>query len=131
MLSVFNTYPSGVRGRLKRVRSLILETASRTQHIGTLDETLKWGQPSYLCKSGSTIRLGWNKANAEKYALYFHCGTSLVETFRAMYSNELQFEGNRAIVLDKHDRFPVEPLRHCIALALTYHRRKHLPMLGA
>ena len=39
---------------------------------------------------------------------------------------ELRFSGNRAILLDAKDKLPEAELRHCVALALTYHsnRRK-------
>ena len=50
------------------------------------------GQPSYLTpetKSGSTIRIDQVKAAAGQYAVYFHCQTDLVETFRELYP-ELQ-----------------------------------------
>jgi len=57
------------------------------------------GQPSYLTaesKSGSTIRIDQVKAEAGQYAVYFHCQTDLVETFRELYP-ELSYSGNRAI----------------------------------
>ncbi|WP_158560370.1 hypothetical protein [Paenibacillus contaminans] len=40
------------------------------------------------------------------------------------------YEGNRAIVFAEIDEIPVVELKQCIALALTYHTRKHQPMLG-
>ncbi len=40
------------------------------------------------------------------------------------------FEGKRAIVFRESDELPVEQLKHCVSLALTYHRVKHLPLLG-
>ena len=39
------------------------------------------------------------KSSAGQYAVYFHCQTDLVETFRELYP-ELSFSGNRAILLD-------------------------------
>jgi hypothetical protein len=33
----------------------------------------------------------------------------------------LVFEGNRALLFDVKDPIPEQPLKHCIALALTYH----------
>jgi hypothetical protein len=47
-----------------------------------------------------------------------------VSTFRNAYPETLRYEGNRAIILRADDALPEEPLRHCIALALTYHRDK-------
>jgi len=54
----------------------------------------------------------------------------LVETFRELYPNDFQFEGNRSIVLERDRALPQLPLRHCIALALTYHQRKRQAPAG-
>ena len=62
--------------------------------------------------------------------MYFHCKTKLIDTFRELYRDKFKFEGDRAIVFDEDDDIPIEELKHCIALAMTYHSRKHLPMLG-
>ncbi|QHO73545.1 hypothetical protein ACH79_13710 [Bradyrhizobium sp. CCBAU 051011] len=123
---VFGAYPSPIKARLLALRRLILDTAKTTDGVGALQETLKWGQPSYLTtesKSGSTIRIDQVKAEAGRYAVYFHCQTDLVETFRELYP-ELSYSGNRAILLDAGEKLPEKALRHCVALALTYHTRK-------
>ena len=88
-------------------------------------EALRWGQPSYLTvnpKSGSTIRI--DHLPPGRYALFVHCQTNLVATFRELYPTELTYGGNRSILLDAADEPPQAILRHCIALALTYHTRK-------
>jgi len=123
--AVFEAYPQPVKSRLLALRRLIFDTAKSTKGVGALEEALKWGQPSYLTtesKSGSTIRIDHVKAEAGRYAVYFHCQTDLVETFRARYP-ELR-GGNRSILLDAGEKLPEAALRHCIALALTYHARK-------
>jgi hypothetical protein len=123
---VFDAYPRPVKAKLLALRRLIIDTARATQGVGALEETLKWGQPSYLTsesKSGSTVRIDQVKAEPGQYAVYFHCQTNLVETFRELYP-ELRFSGNRAILLDAGDRLPEAELRHCVALALTYHLSK-------
>jgi hypothetical protein len=56
--------------------------------------------------------------------VYFHCQTDLVATFRELYPGELNCVGNRSIVLNAEDRIPEPALRHCLALALTYHLNK-------
>jgi len=127
--AVFAGYPAPTKARLLELRRLILETAANTPGVGALTETLKWGQPSYLTaetRSGSTIRIDRVKPKAgddgERYALYVHCQTTLVSTFRQLYRDELTFGGNRSILLDARRPLPKTALRHCIALALTYHR---------
>ncbi len=116
-----------VASRLGEVRALILATATATPGVGPLAQALKWGQPSFLTAvtgSGSTIRMDAAKGRPGGYAVYFHCQTDLVETFRRLYPDTFRFEANRALHLDAADPLPVEELRHCLALALTYHQRK-------
>src|SRR5882757_3751463 len=127
--AVFGAYPKPLKAKLLALRRLILDTAAATKGVGELQETLKWGQPSYLTaatKSGSTIRIDRVKAPANQYALYFHCQTDLVATFRELYP-KLTTAGNRAIILNADDAVPETALRHCVALALTYHLRKRKP----
>jgi uncharacterized protein DUF1801 len=124
--AVFDSYPKPVGARLRALRKLILDTARKTEGVGPLEEALKWGQVSYLTsesKSGSTIRIDQVKDAAGQTAIYFHCQTNLVETFREFYP-QLRFSGNRAILLDASERLPEPELRHCVALALTYHLNK-------
>jgi hypothetical protein len=124
--AVFEAFPPPVKSRLLALRRLIFDTAKSTKGVGALEEALKWGQPSYLTtesKSGSTVRIDQIKNEAGGYAVYFHCQTDLVETFRELYP-ELRYGGNRSILLDAGEKLPETALRHCIALALTYHARK-------
>jgi|SRR5271165_4666136 len=124
--AAFSSYPAPLRTRLLALRRLIFDTAGATEGVGPLEETLKWGQVSYLTsesKSGSTIRIDQVKSAANQYAVYFHCQTNLVETFRELYP-ELTYGGNRSILLDGSKELPKDALRHCVALALTYHLNK-------
>jgi hypothetical protein len=125
--AVFDSYPKPLKTKLLALRRLILDTARTTDGVGALQETLKWGQPSYLTaetKSGSTIRIDRVKSAPNQYAVYFHCQTDLVETFRQLYPTELSYGGNRSILLNADDAVPAAALRHCVALALTYHLSK-------
>ena len=124
--AVFDAYPKPVKAKLLALRRLIFATAKATEGVGALEEALKWGQPSYLTsesRSGSTIRIDQVKAEPGQFAVYFHCQTNLVETFRELYP-ELRYEGNRAILLNAADKLPEPELRHCVGLALTYHLGK-------
>ena len=105
------------------LRQLIFEIAQGDEKIGTLLETLKWGQPAYLTPvtgAGTTVRIDAVKKE-QKIGLYFHCQTSLVSDFRQQYSDQLVFEKNRAIILDPRQALPMDVLAHCLAMALTYH----------
>ena len=123
---VFKAYPADIRTRLLRLRDLIFETASATKGVGEIEETLKWGQPSYLTAqsgSGTTIRIDRAKGADGEVAIYVSCLTDLVATFRERYP-KLRYEGKRAIHFRAEDHLNEPALRHCIALALTYHLRK-------
>jgi hypothetical protein len=125
--AVFDSYPKPMRAKLLALRRLIFDTAKTTEGVGRLEETLKWGQPSYLTpesKSGSTIRIDRVKSAANEYAVYFHCQTDLVATFRELYPRELRYGGNRSILLNTDDEIQEQAIRHCVALALTYHLNK-------
>jgi len=124
-------YPQIVQDRLTQIRKIVLETAAETEGIDSLEETLKWGEPSYLVKKGSTIRIDWKSRNPDQYAVYFKCTTRLVETFKRLYGDLFKYQNNRAILFNIEDEIPTNELKHCLSLALTYHRVKHLPMLGA
>ena len=125
--AAFKVFPPPVRKKLMQLRKLIFDVANETEGVGELEETLKWGQPSYLTnksKSGSTIRIGREKKTEGDYAIYFKCQTSLVATFKKMYKSKFRYEGNRAILFWVNDKIPVPELSQCIAMALTYHLNK-------
>ncbi len=126
----FNTYPKEFKAKLEYLRELILEAANEIETLDELEETLKWGEPSYLTKHGSTIRLDWKAKNPEQYAIYFKCTSLLVETFREVYGDLFQYENNRAILFKLEDKVPVKQLKQCIKAALNYHKVKKLPLLG-
>lgn len=127
---VFSNYPETVRIRMLYLRELVLQTAKETDGLLFLEETLKWGEPSYLTKNGSTLRMDWKARTPYQYAMYFKCTSRLVETFRLLFKNSFDFEGKRAIVFQLEDDIPGEELKACIKAALTYHKVKHLPTLG-
>lgn len=122
--TVFDRFPAPLRERLLTLRALIHRAASDADPIIEIEETLKWGQPSYLPsapRTGSTVRLGALKSAPDAAVLFFHCQTRLVETFRLLYPNTFTFEGNRAIAIPPDKPVPEDEIRHCVSLALTYH----------
>lgn len=127
--AVFDSYPPNIRDKLMFLRQLILDTASATQGVGELEETLKWGEPSYLTpatKSGSTIRIDWKESQTNQYAMYFKCTANLVVAFKEKYPTEFNYGGSRSIIFNVGDEIALKELRNCISLALTYHRNKKL-----
>ncbi len=127
---VFANYPDKVRKRMLGLRELILETAKELEEVTAIEETLKWGEPSYITKYGSTLRMDWKSKTPDQYAMYFKCTSRLVETFRLVYKNTFKFEGNRAVVFHMEDEIPTRELKKCIIATLTYHNVKQLPTLG-
>jgi len=126
--AVFAAYPGHIKAKLMFLRWLIFDVAAKADGVGELEETLKWWQPSYLTtqsKSGSLIRIDRIKSQAGKYAMYFHCQTTLVDTFKEMYGDKFKFGGNRCLVFSVNDKVPVAELRHCIFMALTYRLNKN------
>lgn len=128
---VFESYPPVIRKKLLSLRKLIYEVAAQDQNIGVLEECLKWGEPAYLAKGGSAVRIHWKASASDKLFVYFNCKTTLVETFKELYGDSFCYQGNRAIEFNINEEIPLAPLKHCIALSLNYHRVKHLPLLGA
>jgi hypothetical protein len=126
----FDSYPDAVKSQLEYLRSLIFQVAADLA-LTDVDKSLKWEEPSYHVKHGSPIRIDWKQRSPDNYYLFFNCQTRLIDTFRELYSDILDFQGNRAIVLNLHQPIPEHAIKHCIELALTYKNRKHLPLLGA
>ncbi len=126
----FDSYPKHAKAVLLQVRSLIQEIAQQ-QDLGVVEETLKWGEPSYRVKGGSAVRFDWKEKTPQQYFLFFNCKTKLVDTFRELYSDDLEFQGNRAIVLNLNEPIPITIVQHCIELSLKYKSIKGLPLLGA
>ncbi len=123
-------YPEAAKKQMEQLRKLINESAEELESVTHLEETLKWGEPSFISKHGSTIRMDWKSKNPDQYALYFQCTTSLVPTFRLLYKSLFKFEGNRALVFDLDEVIQDEELKKCLKAGLTYHKVKHLPTLG-
>lgn len=130
MKEKYGSYPPKVRKKIKRLRQMILDVANENDGIETLEETLKWGEPSFLAKKGSTIRIDWKTKTPDQYAMYFKCTSKLVSTFKEVYGNTFRYENTRAILFNFDEEVPEDELKECIGLALNYHNVKHLPLLG-
>ncbi len=120
--AAFEVFADEARPGLLQMRDLIFEVAAETEAVGTVEETLKWGQPAYLTpetKSGSTIRLGAPKDGG--VALYAHCQTTIISDFRGLFPDEFTYEGNRAIRFAEGEDLKPDMLALLIKSALTYH----------
>ncbi|NMR26841.1 DUF1801 domain-containing protein [Pseudoalteromonas sp. NEC-BIFX-2020_015] len=126
----FMTYPESIAVVLHEIRDLIFQVAAQNG-ITTVEETLKWGEPSYISKSGSTIRFDYKEKAPQQFCIYFNCKTKLIDTFKELYGDTFVYQGNRALVFELEQALPNKELAHCLSLALRYKKIKHLPMLGA
>jgi hypothetical protein len=122
--AVLDGYPAPLRERLMGLRSLIYDTAAATDGVGPLEETLKWGEVSYLTSasgSGTTVRIGRDKRSGQP-AIYVNCKTDLLSRYRTLYPDGFGYDGDRGVILgEAPDK---AALKHVIALALTYHASK-------
>lgn len=125
----FSQYPNTVQPIMLQLRELALGCAGEPD-IDAVTETLKWSEPSYQAKHGSTLRMDWKSKSPDQIGVYFTCTSILVETFKEVYGDLFLYEGKRAILLDLDQEIPKAQLQHCMSLALSYHKRKHLPLLG-
>ncbi len=117
------TYPKPLAQRLSQVRTLVQEIATTTQSIGTLEESLKWGQMSFatVCpKTGTPIRIDGNM-NTATYSIYVPCSTSLIEDFRNLHPDMFDYHGNREIRLNLDEPMPEQELTLFITAALRYY----------
>lgn len=133
--ATFASYDTDVRAKLLEMRDLVLETAAETSGVGPIEETLKWGQPSYLTpttRSGSTIRIAPTSVDSDfDYAMFFICNTTLVEDFTDLFGDTLTYDGNRALLFSVDTAVPHDEIRQCIAMALTYHLTKGIASADA
>ncbi|MBZ9629151.1 DUF1801 domain-containing protein [Salegentibacter sp. LM13S] len=130
LIDVFRNYPDFVRPQLEYLRELIIETAAETESVSELEETLKWNEPSFVTKFGSTLRIDWKEKQPNQYAMYFQCNSRLVDTFRLVFNETFEFEGKRAIIFQLDQQISKTELKQCIRTALTYHKVKHMISLG-
>ncbi|THB79590.1 MAG: DUF1801 domain-containing protein [Desulfobulbaceae bacterium] len=130
VLEVFDSYPDSIRIKMIELRAIILEAAAALESYSSFEETLKWGEPSYLMKGGSTIRIDWKESNPDYLGVYFSCQSKLIDSFRATIGKDFRYEGNRAILLGVDSPLPKETLLQCFSVAFTYHKRKKQPLLG-
>ncbi|PTX57334.1 uncharacterized protein DUF1801 [Litoreibacter ponti] len=104
------------RAGLDHLRARILACAA-SKGIA-VEESVKWGQPSFKAPHGSPLRIGCPKQGS--FALYAHCATSLIADYAALHPG--RFEGNCAVLFDTVAEAEAQPLEALIMAALTYHR---------
>jgi len=118
--AAFERHPLTVRKALLRLRERIFEVARDEPRVGRLEETLRWGEPAYIThpRTGTTVRI--DAKTSASYSMFVHCQTDLLSTFRSLYPEAFEYIGSREVRFAASREPAPGPLRHCIALALTY-----------
>ncbi|MGI9388335.1 MAG: DUF1801 domain-containing protein [Methyloligellaceae bacterium] len=122
--AVFYGHDPKVRETLRELRKVVFRAADATPGVGALQETLKWGQISYLPRKprvGTTVRIDRPALPDARASLFFHCQTTLLETFRERYPDSFTYVDNRSVQLDADWALHEAELQHCLGLALSYH----------
>ena len=123
-------YATRARERFNFLYTLVKSASQGDSNQGKVEKSLKWGEPSFRTKYGSPIRIDWKEKAPNVICVYFNCNTILVDTFRSVFTDELTFDGKRAIVLKLDAELPMAILESCIKAALEYKKRRRLPNLG-
>jgi hypothetical protein len=117
----YKTYPPEVRKTLLGIRELILDVATKDNDIDFTQETLKWGEPSFLTKSsGSTLRIDWKKSSPNHISLFVNCRTKLIAMMQELFPNDFEYIGNREVRLPLKKKYSKMKLKKCIELVLKY-----------
>ncbi|WP_299419338.1 DUF1801 domain-containing protein [uncultured Shimia sp.] len=121
----FTTVPEGARDQLESLRDIIRAAAEATD-TAPLEESLKWGQPSFAPskRMGTPIRLSWSHKSPERAEMLVHCQTTLVDAWRHRFGDLFDYDGTRAVHIDLAAHLPEEALHIMAVMALTYHKTK-------
>ena len=76
--------PEKVISQLKIIRELIIQAAKEEQ-IALIEETLKWNEPSFVTKGGSTIRYDWKEKTPDQVQIYFKYTSKIVPSIKAKF----------------------------------------------
>ncbi|MGG5332532.1 DUF1801 domain-containing protein [Enterococcus sp. AZ163] len=115
----YPTYSEEMISKLEELQNLIWTIAKEQKK--TISESSKWGQLSIVSEDGTPIRIA--KFSDNEIALFVHCQTTLIETWKNLFPDRLSFSGNRAVIVSVDSPLPASELQVCIDMALNYHAR--------
>lgn len=117
--------PPDARNALFSLRDII-RAAAEASGTAPLEESLKWGQPSFAPtkRKGTPIRLSWSQKAPDRVEMLVHCQTTLVEAWRHKFGDLFAYSGTRAVHIPLGAPLPEEALHIMAVMALTYHLRK-------
>ena len=117
--AAFDAFPPDTRDPLLTLRSLIYANAADL-NVGPVEESLKWGQPSYVPaapKTGTPIRLGCSKSG--DIAVFVHCQSSVLKDLAPVLPAGVTLDGTRGVLFT--DGIDTSVATTVIRAALTYH----------
>ena len=116
--TIFDAVEPDAKTGLIRLRDMIYATAEADPRIAPIAETLKWGQPAYVSKTGTTLRLGVPKSGG--FGLFVHCQSRVIPDYQAMFPDLDRFDGTRGLLFSSPNE--IDETRHTwlIQRALTY-----------
>ena len=118
--AAYHAFDPAPRAILLTLRALIYDTA-KTLPVGRVEETLKWGQPSYATpdtRAATPIRLGVTKSG--DVGIFTHCQSTVMSDFRALAPPKMRFDGNRALLLPPSEPIVINDITPLIRAALSY-----------
>jgi len=126
---VIGNYSEPAKEAFAKLRNILLEEA-KLHHLGDIEESLKWGEPSFKSKHGSPVRIHWRDKDPEIISIYVNCQSKLLDTYRQLYPDTFVYMGNRELQVQLAKPLAETALRHCFNIAMNYHKLKDKPLLG-
>ncbi len=117
---VITHWPDTAQKTFHHLRQIIFDTAASNPQVAPLSEALKWGEPSFLTKTGTTLRIDWKARSPDEIGLFVICRTDLLDQIRAMYPNAFRFEGTRALYLRLDAPIPEQAVAYLATRTQTY-----------
>ena len=124
--SVYASQPEPQRASLLALRALLFDLAGQLDPVGQVDESLKWGSPSYVSTTprvGTPIRLDRVTNSDVDVGVFVHCQSRVVEHFRLVHADTYRLDGTRGLLLNAHEDLPKDAVVDFMSLVLTYHTR--------
>lgn len=117
------SWPQAAQQALWTCRHLFHDIA-QNRGLGRLDETLKWGQPSWRParpRTGSTLRLNWDAGAPSHLAFFVDCKTDLAARMYSLYPDLPDNDGRRRVAVDLTAPLPEQAIAHLAEMTFSYH----------
>jgi len=128
LLAHVSHWSPAAQALLWRCRRLFHDVAASAD-TGRLDETLKWGQPSWRPvkpRTGTTLRMGWDANSPERLSFFVDCKTDLAARMRDIYPDLPLNDGQRHLGILVDAVFLQQAITHLAEMTFTYHRARRL-----